>query len=284
MGGIRETRDLIGRHGVRPTKSLGQNFLVDENVLAKIAATGGIGRGDLVIEVGPGLGALTRHLAVQAGRVVAVEIDRHLLQALGEALTGLENVEIVHADILECDLPALVRGWDGPVKVVANLPYYITTPVVMKFLEELPACTRMVFLVQKEVADRMAAGPGTKDYGALSVAVRYFADPKRVFTVPPACFLPPPEVESAVVRLDVRDRPPVELVDRRLFGAVVRAAFGQRRKTLHNALGSSGLVPGGRDALAGVLAELGLPPLIRGEALTMEHFAQLAHHIASMKS
>ena len=282
--GVRETRDLIGRHGLRPTKSLGQNFLIDENVLAKIAATGALEPIDLVIEVGPGLGALTRHLAGLAARVVAVEIDRHLLPALTENLKDLDNVEIVHADILDCDLPSLTRGWSGPVKVVANLPYYITTPIVMKFLEEYPACSRMVFLVQREVADRMAALPGTKDYGSLSVAVRYYAEPKRVFSVPPTCFLPAPEVASAVVRLDVRPEPPVALVDRRLFFAVVRAAFGQRRKTLHNALGTSGLVPGGRDALAAVLAELDFPPSIRGEALSMEQFAQLSNRIASMKS
>ncbi len=281
--GIRETRDLMGRHGVRPTKSLGQNFLVDENVLAKIAAQGDLGPDDLVIEVGPGLGALTRHLAVLAGRVVAVEIDRHLLPALTENLKDLENVEVVHADILDCDLASLAHEWKGSVKVVANLPYYITTSIVMKFLEEYPACSRMVFLVQREVADRMAAVPGSKEYGSLSIAVRYYAEPKRAFSVPPTCFMPAPEVASAVVRLDVRSEPPVALIDRRLFFAVIRAAFGQRRKTLHNALGTSGLVPGGRDALASVLVELDFPPSIRGEALSMEQFAQLANRIASMK-
>lgn len=282
--GLRETRDLIGRHGVRPTKSLGQNFLVDDNVLAKIAAQGDLDASDLVIEVGPGLGALTRHLAAKAGRVVAVEIDRHLLPALDEALGGLPNVRIVHADILDCDPASLAEGWTGRVKVVANLPYYVTTPIVMKFLEEFPACSRMVLLVQKEVADRMAARPGTKDYGSLSVAVQYFAAPRRAFSVPPSCFLPAPEVDSSVVVLDVRPEPPVALADRALFFAVVRAAFGQRRKTLHNALGSSGLVPGGRSALAGMIAEMGLPPAVRGEALGMEQFAQLANRIASAKS
>ncbi len=282
--GVRETRDLIGRHGVRPTKSLGQNFLVDDNVLAKIAAQGALSAADLVIEVGPGLGGLTRHLAAQAGRVVAVEIDRHLLPALAEATADLANVSVVHADILDCDIASLAGGWTGPVKVVANLPYYITTAIVMKFLEEFPACERLVLLVQREVADRMAAKPGTKDYGSLSVAVQYHAVPRRAFLVAPTCFLPPPEVDSAVVVLEVRRAPPVALADRRLFFSVVRAAFGQRRKTLHNALGGSGLVPGGRDALAGILAELGLPPAVRGEALSMEQFAQLANRIASAKS
>lgn len=280
------TKDIIKKHNIRLTKSLGQNFLTDERVVKRIVDAAGVSDTDLVIEVGPGIGSMTVELAARAGRVVAVEIDKHLIQALSENLKAFGNVKIVNENILDIDIKELIshnqKGRDpeckyDSVKVVANLPYYITTPIIMKFLEEDPGIDTMVFMVQKEVAERMAAKPGGKDYGALSVAVQYYAMPEKVFDVPPHCFIPQPDVDSSVVRLAVHKTPPVELLDRELFFKTIKAAFGQRRKTLLNALSNSGYFNMSKEEIKGILQKLGIEENRRGETLSIMQFAELAN-------
>lgn len=269
------THEIMDRHQLRATKSLGQNFLTDPHIIDKIVEAGDIGTNDLVLEVGPGLGAMTVRLARVAGRVVAVEIDKHLLPALEEVLAGYRNTEVVHADILKTDLRALVAGWDGPLKVVSNLPYYITTPVIMRLLESDIPWTSLVFMVQKEVAQRLAAPPGGKDYSALSVAVRCLSEPKMCFTVSRNCFHPRPDVDSAVVRLAKAFIPEMEGVNRQLLRQVTRAAFSQRRKTIVNSLGSAPWIPGGKQGLRAVLAQLDIAENERAERLSLFQYAGL---------
>lgn len=286
-------RELLKKHDIRMTKSLGQNFLIDESIVASIVEAAEVGPEDLVIEVGPGVGSMTGLLAHKAGKVVAIEIDRHLIPALKEVVMGLGNVEIVNQDILKVDLGQLVKaareslepsGGERKVKVVANLPYYITTPIVMKFLEENPGVDKMVFMVQKEVAGRMAAKPGGKDYGALSVAVQYYANPRIAFDVGAHCFIPQPEVESTVVCLDILKEPPVQVEDPRLFFRTVKAAFGQRRKTLLNALSNSGSFTENKEQIRSILNNLGINENQRGETLTIMQFAQLSNAFAGKTS
>lgn len=272
-------REIISRHGFRIKKSLGQNFLVDGNIIRKIVAAVDPAPGETVVEIGPGLGALTRPLAQKAGWVVAVEIDRHLVPVLEETLADLDNVQLVEADALKTDFDRLVKeryGVGGPgYKVAANLPYYITTPLIMHLLENRFAIRRIVVMVQEEVARRLTARPGTGEYGALTVAANFYARAEMVFRVPRTVFIPRPEVDSAVVRLDVLDRPAVPVADEKVFFRLVRAAFGQRRKTLLNAISAAekGL---SREEWSRVLQDAGLDPGRRGETLGAVEFARLA--------
>ena len=267
------THQVLQKHGLRPTKSLGQNFLTDLHIIDKIVEAGEVSSADLVLEIGPGIGAMTVRLAKAAGRVVAVEIDRHLLPALEEVLDGYSNTQVVHADILKTDLHALVAGWNGPLKVISNLPYYITTPIIMHLLESDVPWQTLVFMVQKEVAQRLAAPPGGKDYSALSVAVRCLSEPKLCFTVSRNCFHPRPDVDSAVVRLRKAQNPEVEGINRNLLRQVVRAAFSQRRKTIVNSLGGAPWIPDGKQGLRAILAQVGIPESERAERLTLKQFA-----------
>lgn len=281
-----DIRELIKKFNIRLRKSLGQNFLTDEAVARRIVDAADVKSSDLVIEVGAGAGSMTLELAARAGRVAAIEIDRHLMPALAENLKEFDNVDIINEDILKLDIKKDIieatknrhTGFKaGSVKVVANLPYYITTPVIMKFLEEEPGIDLMVFMVQKEVADRMMAEPGNKDYGALSVAVQYYSKPEKIFDVPPHCFIPQPDVDSTVIRLNILKTPPVVLADKDLFFKTVRASFAQRRKTLVNALFNSGYFSKDKEQIKEVLKNLGIDERQRGETLSIMQFAQLSN-------
>ncbi len=270
-------RELIARHGFRIKKSLGQNFLIDGNIIKKIIESVAPGPADTVVEIGPGLGALTRSLAAKAGRVLAVEIDRNLIPVLEETMAGIDNVRIVHSDALKTDFDSLVKSNAGALKykVAANLPYYITTPLIMHLLEKHSSISRIVVMVQEEVARRITARPDTSEYGALTVAVNFYARPEMVFRVPRTVFIPRPEVDSAVVKIEVRDLPAVPVLDRDAFFTLVRAAFQQRRKTLLNAVGGAdrGL---SREMWSGIFQQADIAPGRRGETLSLDEFARLA--------
>lgn len=258
-------------------KKYGQNFLIDSHVLEKIVDAAQITEEDCVLEIGPGIGTMTQYLAESAREVVAVEIDRALIPILEDTLSAYHNVTVINRDIMKVDIQQLVqeRNQGRPVKVVANLPYYITTPIIMSLLEKHVPLQSITIMVQKEVADRMQVGPGTKDYGALSLAVQYYARPEVVANVPANCFMPRPGVDSAVVRLTRYPQPPVEVRDEKHMFAMIRASFNQRRKTLANGLANGMGIP--REQVAEALAEMGLSATIRGEALTLEQFAQLSN-------
>lgn len=263
------TLHILRAFGLHVSKRLGQNFLVDEAAVDAIVAAAGVQAGDAVLEIGPGIGTLTQGLLEAGAKVVAVELDQRLVGVLRETLAGYEDVRVVHGDILKIDIPREMAA--APYKVIANLPYYITTPILMLLLERRLPITVLVTMVQKEVALRMVAAPGGKDYGALSVAVQYYTAPEIVLSVPPRSFIPAPAVESAVIRCTVRERPPVEVVDEAAFFRVVKAAFAQRRKTLANALKAAGI-----DAAA-VLAAAGVDGGRRGETLSLAEFAAVAN-------
>ncbi|TCO78641.1 16S rRNA (adenine(1518)-N(6)/adenine(1519)-N(6))-dimethyltransferase RsmA [Marinisporobacter balticus] len=273
----RVTKEIVKKHGFRFTKSLGQNFLVDENILYKIIDGAEVDKEDMVIEVGPGIGTLTQGVAERAGKVVAVEIDKTLIPILAETLGEQENVEVINADILKIDIHKLIKekSEGRPVKVIANLPYYVTTPIIMKFLEEKVPIQNIVVMIQKEVADRMQAQPNTKDYGALSVAVQYYCEPEIVARVPKTVFIPQPKIESTVIRLKVLKEPRVKVADEKMLFAVVKAAFGKRRKTLLNALSNSSLNID-KETIKKMLESSGIEEKRRGETLTIEEFAKLA--------
>ena len=274
IGTAGNTADILSRHKFSIRKKYGQNFLVDASMLEKIVETAGIGGDDAVLEIGPGLGAMTQLLAERAGSVTAVEIDKELIPILKETLADYSNVNIINGDIMKQDLKELCGG--GRYKVVANLPYYITTPIVMKLLEENASIESITIMIQKEVAQRMQTGPGSKDYGALSLAVQYYAKPVYVCTVPPECFIPRPGVDSAVVRLEVFDAPPVKVKDPEFMFRLIRAAFNQRRKTLGNAVSGDAALNISRESVQQALSGLGMDEMIRGERLTLEEFARLA--------
>lgn len=265
------TLHILKRFGIRMSKKLGQNFLIDERVVQNIVEAAGIQQGDTVLEIGPGIGTLTQGLAEAGANVTAVEIDRRLLDVLAKTLEGYENIKIVHGDILRIDIEKEVAA--PRYKVVANLPYYITTPIIMGLLEAHMPVEVLVTMVQKEVAQRMVAVPGTKDYGSLSVAVQYYTRPEIMFVVPPAAFIPPPAVDSAVIRCTVREKPPVD-VNEKIFFRIVKAAFAQRRKTLFNTLKTTG-VP--LDDLKIILEKAGIDGGRRGETLSLEEFAAIAN-------
>ena len=269
---------LLQQYDFQFRKQFGQNFLVDLHVLDKILRAADIGPEDICIEIGPGIGSLTQALAEQAGRVIAVEIDTRLIPILEENLAAYDNIAIVQADFMELALPDFLReqGVDRPVKVVANLPYYITTPLIMRLFESGIPLDSVTVMVQEEVARRMQAGPGTKDYGALSMAVQYYAEPSIKAFVPPNCFIPRPGVGSAVILLKRRPAPRVAVQDPAQMFAMIRAGFGQRRKTLVNSLSGSPELSLTKEEAQNLLLEAGLSPLVRGEALTLEQFAELS--------
>ena len=278
-----KTIEIIKKYEFAFQKKFGQNFLIDSHVLDKIIAAAGITKEDCVVEIGPGNGTLTQYLAETAGEVVAVEIDRMLIPILEETLADYSNVTVINQDILKVDLEALVREHNGgrPVKVVANLPYYITTPIIMGLFERHVPVSSITVMVQKEVAERMKAAPGTKDYGALSLAVQYFAMPYIAANVPPNCFMPRPKVGSAVIRLTRHEAPPVQVEQEEMMFKIIRASFNQRRKTLVNGLKNSPEIPYSREEVLEALQKMGLPESIRGEALTLQEFAQLTNRLSS---
>ncbi|MHB1392115.1 MAG: 16S rRNA (adenine(1518)-N(6)/adenine(1519)-N(6))-dimethyltransferase RsmA [Clostridia bacterium] len=274
------TRDLIKKYDFKIAKKFGQNFLVDESILKTIIDCSELSKDDCVLEIGPGLGVMTQVLCEKAGKVLAVEIDRKLIPILKASLFGIDNVNVINEDILKLDLKAVLTEnfGDSPVKVVANLPYYITTPIIMRLLEDKINFKSITIMVQKEVGERLGADPGGKDYGALTVAVQYRCIPNKILVVPPESFMPQPEVESMVVRLDSRDKPPVDLKDEKMYFRVVRASFGQRRKTLLNAL-SAGNLGKSKEELREVLSRNNIDEKRRGETLSLEEFARIANDI-----
>ncbi len=273
-----KTIEIIQKYGFDFQKKFGQNFLIDPHVLDKIIAASGITKEDFVLEIGPGIGTMTQYLAEAAREVTAVEIDRNLIPILEETLAGYDNVTVINQDVLKTDLAAIAQEKNGgkPIKVVANLPYYITTPIIMGLFESHVPLDSITVMVQKEVAQRMQAGPGTKDYGALSLAVQYYAEPYIAANVPPNCFIPRPNVGSAVIRLTRYQNPPVAVRDEKLLFSLIRASFNQRRKTLLNGLKNSSELSFTKEEILEALQKAGLPENVRGEALTLEQFAGLA--------
>ena len=278
LGKPKETIEVLKKHDFTFQKKFGQNFLIDTHVLDKIIAAADITKDDFVIEIGPGIGTMTQYLANAAGHVLAVEIDRALIPILEDTLKEYDNVAILNQDILKVDLKEIVEQQNAgkPVKIVANLPYYITTPIIMGLFEKEVPVESITVMVQKEVADRMQVGPGTKDYGALSLAVQYYAQPYIVANVPPNCFMPRPKVGSAVIRLTRHTQPPVVVQDAKLMFALIRASFNQRRKTLVNGLNNDSSLEFTKEQIQEAIARCELPLAIRGEALTLEQFARLS--------
>lgn len=279
LGSVKSTANIINKYGFSFQKRFGQNFLIDEHVLDKIVDAALIGEEDGVIEIGPGIGTMTQRLCEAASKVVAIEIDKELIPILSETMSGYDNVKIINADVMKTDLDKLIRDeFSGmSVKVVANLPYYITTPIVMSLLENHLPVESITIMVQKEVAQRMQAGPGTKDYGALSLAVQYYADTYIAANVPPNCFMPRPKVGSGVIRLTVRKEAEVEVADEKLMFSLIRAAFNQRRKTLVNAVTNFPGLDYTKEDIEKALAGLGISEKIRGEALSLQQFADLSN-------
>ena len=280
LGNPQNTIEILQKYHFNFQKKFGQNFLIDTHVLEKIISAAGITKDDMVLEIGPGIGTMTQYLAEHAGKVVAVEIDTNLLPILDETLKGYPNVTVINSDILKLDMNKLVDEYnDGrPIKVAANLPYYITTPIIMGLFESNVPIDNITVMVQKEVADRMQVGPGSKDYGALSLAVQYYAKPYIVANVPPNCFIPRPNVGSAVIRLTRYQEPPVQVDEPGIMFRLIRASFNQRRKTLQNGLNNSPEVPYTKEQIASAIESLGVPASVRGEALTLEQFASLANY------
>ena len=274
----KETIAVLQRYQFNFQKKFGQNFLIDGHVVDKIIAAAEITKDDVVLEIGPGIGTMTQRLCEEAGDVIAVEIDRNLIPILtGDTCRDYKNLRVINEDILKLDLRDVLFEYGfRPVKVVANLPYYITTPILMKLLEERLPVVSITVMVQKEVAERMETGPGTKDYGALSLAVQYYAEPYLAANVPPNCFMPRPNVGSAVIRLTLHDRAPVAVKDEKLMFALIRASFNQRRKTLVNGLCNAQELSYTKEQVTDALAELGFSPTVRGETLTLSDFARLA--------
>lgn len=263
-------------------KKFGQNFLIDDHVITKIINAAEITKDDLVLEIGPGIGTMTQYLAESARKVIAVEIDKNLIPILGETLAEYDNVTVINEDILKLDINRLVEEENAgkPIKVVANLPYYITTPIIMGLFESHVPLQSITVMVQKEVADRMQVGPGSKDYGALSLAVQYYAKPYIAANVPPNCFIPRPGVGSAVIRLTRYEEPPVTVKDERLMFRLIRASFNQRRKTLQNGIANSPELPYSKAQVEKALEKMGLAANVRGESLTLAEFAKLSDIIS----
>ena len=280
LGNPTNTIAVLNRYGFTFQKKFGQNFLIDENVVEKIVRDAGVTKDDFVLEIGPGIGTMTQILCENAREVVAVEIDDKLIPILTEdTLSWYDNVTVIHEDILKLDIVKLANERNGgkPIKVVANLPYYITTPIIMGLFESHVPLDSITIMVQKEVADRMQVGPGTKDYGALSLAVQYYAKPQILLNVPASCFMPRPNVDSAVIQLTRYEKPPVEVADEHLMFRLIRASFNQRRKTMTNSVGNSPELSVSKEQMAAALEKCGLSATVRGEALTLEQFAELAN-------
>ena len=286
LGNPKETIAILNKYGFNFQKKFGQNFLIDTHVLEKIIRAADITKDDCVLEIGPGIGTMTQYLCENAGKVIAVEIDKNLIPILTEdTLAVYDNVKVINSDVLKLDLKKLAEEENGgrPIKVVANLPYYITTPIIMGLFEAGVPLASITVMVQKEVADRMQAGPGSKDYGALSLAVQYYAEPYIAANVPPNCFMPRPNVGSAVIRLTLHEEPPVEVADEKLLFKLIRASFAQRRKTLVNGLTNSPELSFTKEEVTKALETCGYSLTIRGEALTLQKFAKLTNVFAEMK-
>lgn len=280
LGIPQNTIAILQKYNFNFQKKFGQNFLIDTRVLERIIESAEITKDDCVLEIGPGIGTMTQYLAEAAREVVAVEIDKNLIPILqNDTLADYDNVTIINDDILKVDINRIVQEKNNgqPIKVVANLPYYITTPIIMGLFESHVPLKSITIMVQKEVADRMQVGPGTKDYGALSLAVQYYAKPEIVANVPPNCFIPRPNVGSAVIRLTRHEKPPVEVKDEAYMFALIRASFNQRRKTLLNGLTNAGNLGVTKEQIVQALEQMGLPTAIRGEALTLEQFGMLSN-------
>ena len=276
----KKTIEVIQKYQFAFQKRFGQNFLIDAHVLEKIVSAAGITKDDCVLEIGPGIGTMTQYLAESAGQVIAVEIDTNLLPILADTLKDYSNVKVINQDILKVDINELVKEYNNgrPIKVVANLPYYITTPIIMGLFESNVPIDNITVMVQKEVADRMQVGPGSKDYGALSLAVQYYASPYIVANVPPNCFIPRPNVGSAVIRLTRYQEPPVQVKDPKLMFKLIRASFNQSRKKMQNGLNNSPEISFSKEEITKAIESLGVSPSVRGEALSLEQFAQLANY------
>ncbi|WP_026834772.1 16S rRNA (adenine(1518)-N(6)/adenine(1519)-N(6))-dimethyltransferase RsmA [Eubacterium xylanophilum] len=276
-----ETINVIKKHDFQFKKKFGQNFLIDPHVLDKIVDAAQITKDDFVLEIGPGIGTLTQYLCERARHVLAVEIDKNLIDILAETLSDYDNITIIQGDILKQDIVAISKQYNEgkPIKIVANLPYYITTPIVMELFESRVPLDNVTVMVQKEVAERMKAEPGTKDYGALSLAVQYYAEPYIAANVPPNCFIPRPNVGSAVIRLSCLDKNPVEVKDEKLMFKLIRASFNQRRKTLQNGIANSPELSYSKQDVVAALEKLGISPTIRGEKLSLQEFAALADEL-----
>lgn len=284
LGNMCNTAEILQKYEFHLEKKYGQNFLIDTNILRKIMGAAQVTKEDSVLEIGPGIGTLTQYLAEAAGRVVAVEIDKDLIPILEETLAPYDNITILNADILKVDLQKLSEEQGGrPLKVVANLPYYITTPIIMALFESHVPIESITVMVQSEVAERMQVGPGTKDYGALSLAVQYFSKPEVMVRVPASCFIPRPKVDSTVIRLTRHINPPVEVDDEAYLFAVIRASFNQRRKTLVNGLVNAGSLGVTRQQVEEVLEQMGVSKTIRGETFTLERFAELSNRLGRVK-
>lgn len=282
LGNPQNTIEILQKYQFSFQKKFGQNFLIDTHVLDKIISSAEITKDDFILEIGPGIGTMTQYLASAAREVVAVEIDKALIPILSDTLSGFDNVTIINNDVLKVDIGALAQEHNNgrPIKVVANLPYYITTPIIMGLFESNVPIESITVMVQKEVAERMQVGPGTKDYGALSLAVQYYAKPYIVANVPPNCFMPRPKVVSAVIRLERHKEPPISVVDEKLMFKIIRASFNQRRKTLANGLNNSPEIHLPKDVITEAIEELGKGAGVRGEVLTLQEFATLSDNIS----
>ena len=278
LGIPQNTIEILQKYNFRFQKKFGQNFLIDTHVLERIISEAGITKDDFVLEIGPGIGTMTQYLCENAREVMAVEIDDNLIPILADTLSAYDNVTVVNEDILKLDIAKVAKEHNGgkPIKVVANLPYYITTPIIMGLFESHVPLESITVMVQKEVADRMQVGPGSKDYGALSLAVQYYAEPYIVANVPPNCFIPRPNVGSAVIRLTRHAKPPVEVKDKDLMFRLIRASFNQRRKTLQNGISNAQDLSFSKEEIAAAIESLGLSPSVRGETLTLAQFAALS--------
>lgn len=285
LGNPKSTLEIINKYEFAFQKKFGQNFLIDSNIVEKIVRDAGVTKDDFVLEIGPGIGTMTQYLCESAREVVAVEIDTKLIPILEDTLGAYNNVTVINEDILKVDINKLAseRNGNKPIKVVANLPYYITTPIIMGLFESHVPIESITIMVQKEVADRMQVGPGTKDYGALSLAVQYYAKPQILINVPPTCFMPKPNVGSAVIKLQRYDKPPVSVKNEKLMFDIIRASFNQRRKTLQNGLNNASNINYSKEQIVSAIEQLGVSATIRGEALTLEQFAKLSDILSDMK-
>ncbi len=285
LGSPSATKEVINKYSFAFQKKFGQNFLIDANILENIVGAAEISKEDFVLEIGPGIGTMTQYLCEAAGQVVAVEIDKMLIPILQDTLSEYDNVEIINQDVLKVDIKSLAeeKNQGKPIKVVANLPYYITTPIIMGLFESKVPIESITIMVQKEVADRMQTGPGSKDYGALSLAVQYYADAKVMLNVSASCFMPRPNVDSAVIQLTRHRKAPVDVEDEKLMFQIIRASFNQRRKTLVNGLKNSLELDFSKEEILSAIQEIGKPDTIRGEALTLEEFAMLSNQLKKKK-
>lgn len=286
LGNTKSTIEVLQKYNINFQKKFGQNFLVDKNILEKIVNAAQITEADCVLEIGPGIGTMTQYLAERAKSVIAVEIDKNLIPVLQDTLSSYSNVTILNEDILKVDINHIVEKYNGgkPIKVVANLPYYITTPIIMALFESHVALESITIMIQREVADRIQAQAGTKDYGALSLAVQYYAKPEIIVRVPAACFMPRPNVDSTVIRLTRYSTPSAAAQDEDYLFTIIRDSFNQRRKTLVNGLSNAGSVGVGKEKIAEVLMQMNLPPTVRGETLTLEQFTELSNRLLAVRA